>query len=125
MNSQRKLSLPFSLAIGWPCLEHHEMQRFCLLRILYRMLTAGSLVQWPRRCIPVCVPKPKSPDVLSVFLFSNSHQLSPGGHALKLNSSSTPGSKQWEMGSHQSGRPTSGDSQVKDSSVTMSRVPIM
>ncbi|EOB00645.1 Mitogen-activated protein kinase kinase kinase kinase 4, partial [Anas platyrhynchos] len=72
-----------------------------------------------RRCIPVCVPKPKSPDVLSVFLFSNSHQLSPGGHALKLNSSSTPGSKQWEMGSHQSGRPTSGDSQVKDSSVTI------
>uniref|UniRef100_A0A8C3B9B1 non-specific serine/threonine protein kinase n=1 Tax=Cairina moschata TaxID=8855 RepID=A0A8C3B9B1_CAIMO len=40
---------------------------------------------------------------------SNSHQLSPGGHALKLNSSNTPGSKQWEMGSHQSGRPTSGN----------------
>ncbi|XP_010168170.1 mitogen-activated protein kinase kinase kinase kinase 4-like, partial [Antrostomus carolinensis] len=40
-------------------------------------------------------------------LSSNTHQSSPGGHALKLNSSSTPGNKQWEMGSHQSSRSTS------------------
>ncbi|KAM9373605.1 nik-related protein kinase [Phaethornis superciliosus] len=41
---------------------------------------------------------------------SNTHQSSPGGHALKLNSSSsTPGSKQWEMGSHQSSWSTSGN----------------
>ncbi|KAM6323361.1 nik-related protein kinase [Podargus strigoides] len=44
-------------------------------------------------------------------LSSNIHQSSPGGHALKLNSSSsTPSSKQWEMGSHQSSRSTSGNS---------------
>ncbi|KAM6300060.1 nik-related protein kinase [Aegotheles albertisi] len=43
-------------------------------------------------------------------LSSNTHQSPPGGHALKLNSgSSTPGSKQWEMGSHQSSRSTSGN----------------
>uniref|UniRef100_A0A8C9EKN2 non-specific serine/threonine protein kinase n=1 Tax=Pavo cristatus TaxID=9049 RepID=A0A8C9EKN2_PAVCR len=41
---------------------------------------------------------------------SNSHQLSPGGHALKLNSSSsTAGNKPWEMASHQSSRSTSGN----------------
>ncbi|XP_014742503.1 PREDICTED: nik-related protein kinase isoform X1 [Sturnus vulgaris] len=40
----------------------------------------------------------------------NTHQASPGGHALKLNSSSsTPGTKQWEMGSHQSSWSTSGN----------------
>ncbi|KFP39788.1 Mitogen-activated protein kinase kinase kinase kinase 4, partial [Chlamydotis macqueenii] len=43
-------------------------------------------------------------------LSSNTHQSSPGGHALKLNSSSsTPGNKQWEMGSHQSSWSTSGN----------------
>ncbi|KAM6381699.1 nik-related protein kinase isoform 3-T3 [Pluvialis apricaria] len=43
-------------------------------------------------------------------LSSNTHQSSPGGHALKLNSSSSaPGNKQWEMGSHQSSRSTSGN----------------
>ncbi|KAM6057235.1 nik-related protein kinase isoform 3-T3 [Theristicus caerulescens] len=43
-------------------------------------------------------------------LSSNTHQSSPGGHALKLNSSSgTPGNMQWEMGSHQSSRSTSGN----------------
>nr|XP_009503174.1 PREDICTED: mitogen-activated protein kinase kinase kinase kinase 4-like [Phalacrocorax carbo] len=43
-------------------------------------------------------------------LSSNTHQSSPGGHALKLNSSSSaPGSKQWEMGSHQSSQSTSGN----------------
>ncbi|XP_027754712.1 nik-related protein kinase isoform X1 [Empidonax traillii] len=43
-------------------------------------------------------------------LSSNSHQSSPVGHALKLNSSSsTPGNKQWEMGSHQSNWSTSGN----------------
>ncbi|KAM9274139.1 nik-related protein kinase isoform 1-T1 [Morus bassanus] len=43
-------------------------------------------------------------------LSSNTHQSSPGGHALKLNSSSsTPANKQWEMGSHQSSRSTSGN----------------
>ncbi|XP_062359123.1 nik-related protein kinase [Cinclus cinclus] len=43
-------------------------------------------------------------------LSSNTHQASPGGHALKLNSSSsTPGTKQWEMGSHQSSWSTSGN----------------
>ncbi|XP_061862994.1 mitogen-activated protein kinase kinase kinase kinase 4 isoform X3 [Colius striatus] len=43
-------------------------------------------------------------------LSSNTHQSSPGGHALKLNSSSsTPGSKQWEMGSHQSSQSASGN----------------
>uniref|UniRef100_A0A8C3LXB9 non-specific serine/threonine protein kinase n=1 Tax=Chrysolophus pictus TaxID=9089 RepID=A0A8C3LXB9_CHRPC len=41
---------------------------------------------------------------------SNSHQLSPGGHALKVSSSSsTAGNKPWEMASHQSSRPTSGN----------------
>ncbi|NWW38744.1 TNIK kinase, partial [Panurus biarmicus] len=41
-------------------------------------------------------------------LSSNTHQSSPRGHALKLNSnSSTPGTKQWEMGSHQSSWSTS------------------
>lgn len=43
---------------------------------------------------------------------SNSHQLSPGGHALKLNSSSsssTAGHKPWEMASHQNSRSTSGN----------------
>ncbi|NP_001026297.1 nik-related protein kinase [Gallus gallus] len=42
---------------------------------------------------------------------SNSHQLSPGGHALKLNSSSssTAGNKPWEMASHQNSRSTSGN----------------
>ncbi|XP_042732665.1 nik-related protein kinase isoform X4 [Lagopus leucura] len=44
---------------------------------------------------------------------SNSHQLSPGGQALKVNSSSgTAGNTPWEMASHQNSRPTSGDSQV-------------
>ncbi|KAL9837431.1 nik-related protein kinase isoform 1-T1 [Geothlypis trichas] len=43
-------------------------------------------------------------------LSSNTHQSSPGGHALKLNSSSSaPGTKQWEMGSHQSSWSTSGN----------------
>ncbi|XP_053931871.1 nik-related protein kinase isoform X1 [Cuculus canorus] len=42
-------------------------------------------------------------------LSSNTHQSSPGGHALKLNSSNTPGNTQWEMGSHQSSRSTSGN----------------
>ncbi|KAM8800190.1 nik-related protein kinase [Eudromia elegans] len=43
-------------------------------------------------------------------LSSNTHQLSPGGHILKLSSSSSsPGNKQWEMGSHQSGRSTAGN----------------
>nr|XP_021140610.1 nik-related protein kinase isoform X3 [Columba livia] len=42
-------------------------------------------------------------------LSSNTHQSSPGEHALKLNSSSIPGNKQWEMGSHQSSRSTSGN----------------
>ncbi|XP_050166192.1 nik-related protein kinase isoform X2 [Myiozetetes cayanensis] len=43
-------------------------------------------------------------------LSSNTHQSSPVGHALKLNSSSsTPGNKQWEMGSHQSSWSTSGN----------------
>ncbi|XP_066038139.1 mitogen-activated protein kinase kinase kinase kinase 4-like isoform X1 [Chamaea fasciata] len=43
-------------------------------------------------------------------LSSNTHQSSPGGHALKLNSSSsTPGTKPWEMGSHQSSWSTSGN----------------
>nr|XP_009670313.1 PREDICTED: nik-related protein kinase isoform X2 [Struthio camelus australis] len=42
-------------------------------------------------------------------LSSNTHQPSPGTHVLKLNSSnSSPGIKQWEMGSHQSSRSTSG-----------------
>ncbi|XP_071425734.1 nik-related protein kinase isoform X1 [Pithys albifrons albifrons] len=42
-------------------------------------------------------------------LSSNTHHSSPVGHALKLNSSSsTPGSKQWEMGAHQSSWSTSG-----------------
>ncbi|XP_010184099.1 PREDICTED: mitogen-activated protein kinase kinase kinase kinase 4-like, partial [Mesitornis unicolor] len=41
---------------------------------------------------------------------SNSHQSSPGGHALKLSSSSsTPGNKQWEMGSHRSSQATAGN----------------
>ncbi|XP_067404247.1 nik-related protein kinase isoform X2 [Emydura macquarii macquarii] len=40
---------------------------------------------------------------------SNVHRPSPGGHALKLNSSSSsPGSRQCEMGSHLSKRSTSG-----------------
>uniref|UniRef100_A0A8C3ST20 non-specific serine/threonine protein kinase n=1 Tax=Chelydra serpentina TaxID=8475 RepID=A0A8C3ST20_CHESE len=39
---------------------------------------------------------------------SNVQQSSPGGHALKLNSSSSsPGSRQWEMGSHLGKRSTS------------------
>uniref|UniRef100_A0A8C6NG75 non-specific serine/threonine protein kinase n=1 Tax=Melopsittacus undulatus TaxID=13146 RepID=A0A8C6NG75_MELUD len=43
-------------------------------------------------------------------LSSNTHQSSPGGHALKLDSSSsTSGSKEWEMGSHQSSWSTSGN----------------
>ncbi|XP_062469277.1 nik-related protein kinase isoform X2 [Pezoporus occidentalis] len=43
-------------------------------------------------------------------LSSNTHQSSPGGHALKLNSSSsTSGNKEWEMGSHQSSWSTSGN----------------
>ncbi|XP_061213969.1 nik-related protein kinase isoform X2 [Neopsephotus bourkii] len=43
-------------------------------------------------------------------LSSNSHQSSPRGHALKLNSSSsTSGNKEWEMGSHQSSWSTSGN----------------
>uniref|UniRef100_A0A8C3K0I0 non-specific serine/threonine protein kinase n=1 Tax=Calidris pygmaea TaxID=425635 RepID=A0A8C3K0I0_9CHAR len=43
-------------------------------------------------------------------LSSSTHQSSPGGQALKLNSSSSaPGSKQWEMGSHQSSWSTSGN----------------
>ncbi|XP_064526020.1 mitogen-activated protein kinase kinase kinase kinase 4-like isoform X4 [Pseudopipra pipra] len=43
-------------------------------------------------------------------LSSNTHQSSPVGQALKLNSSSsTPGNKQWEMGSHQSSWSTSGN----------------
>ncbi|XP_054695205.1 nik-related protein kinase [Grus americana] len=43
-------------------------------------------------------------------LSSNTHQSSPGGHALKLSSSSsTRGNKQWEMGSHQSSWSTSGN----------------
>jgi len=63
--------------------------------------------------------------MLSVFLFSNSHQLSPGGHALKLNSSSssTAGNKPWEMASHQNSRSTSGDSHVNGSSVKRYKVP--
>ncbi|XP_010220054.1 PREDICTED: mitogen-activated protein kinase kinase kinase kinase 4-like [Tinamus guttatus] len=43
-------------------------------------------------------------------LSSNTHQLSPGGHILKLSGSSgSPGNKQWEMGSHQSNRSTAGN----------------
>ncbi|KAM8997602.1 nik-related protein kinase isoform 1-T1 [Ara ararauna] len=43
-------------------------------------------------------------------LSSNTHQSSPGGHALKLNSSSsTSGNKEWEMVSHQSSWSTSGN----------------
>ncbi|XP_054244421.1 nik-related protein kinase [Indicator indicator] len=42
-------------------------------------------------------------------LSSNTHQSSPRGHAPKLNSSSTPGTTQWEMGSHQSSWSTSGN----------------
>ncbi|KAJ7401294.1 Nik related kinase [Pitangus sulphuratus] len=43
-------------------------------------------------------------------LSSNTHQSSPVGQALKLNSSSsTPGNKQWEMGSQQSSWSTSGN----------------
>ncbi|XP_039945386.1 mitogen-activated protein kinase kinase kinase kinase 4-like isoform X4 [Hirundo rustica] len=43
-------------------------------------------------------------------LSSNTHQSSPRGHALRLSSSgSTPGTKQWEMGSHQSSWSTSGN----------------
>uniref|UniRef100_A0A7M4EEA4 non-specific serine/threonine protein kinase n=1 Tax=Crocodylus porosus TaxID=8502 RepID=A0A7M4EEA4_CROPO len=43
---------------------------------------------------------------------SSAHQPSPGGHALKLNSSSSssPTSKQWEVGSHRSNRSAPGDS---------------
>ncbi|XP_067160318.1 nik-related protein kinase isoform X1 [Apteryx mantelli] len=48
-------------------------------------------------------------------LSSNAHQLSPGAHVLKLNSSSSsPGNKQWEMGSHQSSRSTSGSAKAEN-----------
>ncbi|KAH1165709.1 nik-related protein kinase [Mauremys mutica] len=46
---------------------------------------------------------------------SNVQQPSPGGHALKLSSSSSSssGSRQWEMGSHLSKRSTSGSSKAE------------
>ncbi|XP_062440984.1 nik-related protein kinase isoform X2 [Rhea pennata] len=48
-------------------------------------------------------------------LSSNAHQPSPGAHVLKLSSSSSsPGNKQWEMGSHQSSRSTSGSAKAEN-----------
>uniref|UniRef100_A0A8C0QJ24 non-specific serine/threonine protein kinase n=1 Tax=Chelonoidis abingdonii TaxID=106734 RepID=A0A8C0QJ24_CHEAB len=58
----------------------------------------------------------KYSDMIFVSVFSNVQQSSPGGHALKLSSSSSsnsPGSRQWEMGSHLSKRSTSDFSRTR------------